>query len=149
MSSNNNSNDEDLEGADIWGDGEETKTDSPTQETASSSPVEEDDILGSDVLAMSNAELRQRTTMIENEIRMMKSELQRIRHESQGQQERIKENIEKVKVNKQLPYLVGNVVEILEPEAEDGMSFMRSWDVDVFSLFGSLFYPLYNVRYGK
>lgn len=120
---NNNNNDEDLEGADIWGDGEETKTDSPTQETpaASSSPPEEDDILGSDVLAMSNAELRQRTTMIENEIRMMKSDLQRIRHESQGQQERIKENIEKVKVNKQLPYLVGNVVEILEPEAEDGM----------------------------
>ena len=28
---------------------------------------------------------------------------------------------EKVKVNKQLPYLVANVVEVLEPDAEDGM----------------------------
>jgi hypothetical protein len=31
--------------------------------------------------------------------------------------------LEKVKVNKQLPYLVGNVVEVLEPEAEDGKNF--------------------------
>jgi 26S proteasome regulatory subunit T5 len=30
------------------------------------------------------------------------------------------ENQERVKLNKQLPYLVANVVEILEPDAEDG-----------------------------
>ena len=35
---------------------------------------------------------------------------------------RIRENIEKVKLNKQLPYLVGNVVEVLEPDAEDGLA---------------------------
>jgi len=29
--------------------------------------------------------------------------------------------MEKVKLNKKLPYLVGNVVEVLEPEAEDGV----------------------------
>ena len=34
--------------------------------------------------------------------------------------EETRENQEKVKVNKQLPYLVANVVEILEPDAEDG-----------------------------
>merc|ERR1712183_367114 len=42
-------------------------------------------------------------------------------HESHAQRERIKENMGKVKVNKQLPYLVGNVVEVLEPDAEDGI----------------------------
>jgi len=118
----NTNNDDDLEGADIWGE-EETKTDSSAPASSSNNEAKEpeDDILNEEMLAMSNAELRQRISMIDNEIRMMKSDLQRIRHESQGQQERIKENIEKVKVNKQLPYLVGNVVEVLEPEAEDGI----------------------------
>ena len=36
--------------------------------------------------------------------------------------EKIRETVEKVKLNKQLPYLVGNVGEVLEPEAEDGDS---------------------------
>ena len=123
----NTNNDDDLEGADIWGE-EETKTDSSAPASSSNNEAKEpeDDILNEEMLAMSNAELRQRISMIDNEIRMMKSDLQRIRHESQGQQERIKENIEKVKVNKQLPYLVGNVVEVLEPEAEDGMSIYTS-----------------------
>lgn len=69
---------------------------------------------------MSTAELRQRIHLLDNDIRIMRSDLQRIAHESRGQRERIKENQEKVKVNKQLPYLVGNVVEVLDPEAEDG-----------------------------
>jgi len=51
----------------------------------------------------------------------MRSDIQRIAHESHGQRDRIRENLEKVKVNKQLPYLVGNVVEVLEPDAEDGI----------------------------
>ena len=63
--------------------------------------------------------------MIDNDIRIMKSEMQRIRHESESQREKIKENHDKIKLNKQLPYLVGNVVEILdlgceEDEEEDG-----------------------------
>ena len=40
---------------------------------------------------------------------------------SRGQRERIRENVEKVKLNKQLPYLVGNVVKILEPDAVEGL----------------------------
>lgn len=71
--------------------------------------------------AMSTAELRQRIQLIDNEVRIFRSDIQRIQHESRGQRERIRENIEKVKLNKQLPYLVGNVVEVLEPDAEDGL----------------------------
>lgn len=56
----------------------------------------------------------------------MRSELQRVRHESESHRERIKENIDKIKLNKQLPYLVGNIVEVLDLEAqheeEDGMA---------------------------
>ena len=42
----------------------------------------------------------------------MKSELMRISHELQAQKEKIKENTEKIKVNKTLPYLVSNVIEV-------------------------------------
>lgn len=72
--------------------------------------------------SMSISDLRQRVHLLDNDIRVMKSDCQRISHESRAQKERIRENQEKVKVNKQLPYLVGNVVEVLEPEAEDGES---------------------------
>ena len=43
---------------------------------------------------------------------IMKSELMRISHELQAQKEKIKENTEKIKVNKTLPYLVSNVIEV-------------------------------------
>ena len=69
---------------------------------------------------MTISELRQRIHLINNDIRVMKSDVQRITHESRSQRDRIKENLEKVKVNKQLPFLVANVVEVLEPDAEDG-----------------------------
>ena len=43
---------------------------------------------------------------------IMKSEVMRINHELQAQKEKIKENTEKIKVNKTLPYLVSNVIEV-------------------------------------
>mmetsp|Transcript_28583 Transcript_28583/g.87505 ORF Transcript_28583/g.87505 Transcript_28583/m.87505 type:complete len:394 (-) Transcript_28583:312-1493(-) len=57
----------------------------------------------------------------------MKSEIQRMQHESESQKEKIKENQDKIKLNKQLPYLVANVVEVLSLEShveeqEDGMA---------------------------
>ena len=36
----------------------------------------------------------------------------RINHELQNQKDKIKENTEKIKVNKTLPYLVSNVIEV-------------------------------------
>jgi len=114
----------DLEGDDIWGDSsgggeasnEESKTDT-ADAPAEPEPDPEDD----ETRHMSNGELRQRIHLLSNDIRVMKSDVQRITHESRGQRDRIRENQEKVKINKQLPYLVANVVEILEPDAEDGL----------------------------
>lgn len=115
---------DDLEGDDIWGDAggatnnnnNEAKADDDADETkAETEPLEDDD-----TQHMSISELRQRIHLINNDIRVMRSDVQRITHESRGQRDRIRENQEKVKVNKQLPFLVANVVEILEPDAEDG-----------------------------
>ena len=42
----------------------------------------------------------------------MKSELGRLNHELQAQNETIKDNEKKIKQNKTLPYLVSNIIEV-------------------------------------
>jgi 26S proteasome regulatory subunit T5 len=116
--SGNDAND-DLEGADIWGESSAAAA-VPAPEAEAAAP-EADEGLDDETRHMSNSELRQRIHLLDNDIRIMRSDIQRITHESHAQRDRIRENLEKVKVNKQLPYLVGNVVEVLEPEAEDGL----------------------------
>lgn len=116
----------DLEGDDIWGGNEESKQadaaeggEEPAAAAAAAAAAEET-LEDEETRHMSVGELRQRIHLINNDIRVMKSDVQRITHESRGQRDRIRENQEKVKLNKQLPYLVANVVEVLEPDAEDG-----------------------------
>lgn len=57
-------------------------------------------------------EIISRTKLIDNEIKFMKNEINRLNHEQAALKEKIKENNEKIKLNKQLPYLVGNIVEV-------------------------------------
>ncbi|KAH9258455.1 hypothetical protein BASA81_003504 [Batrachochytrium salamandrivorans] len=86
--------------------------------------------VGQEILSKTPEEIRQRAKMLENEIRIMNSELSRINRDNQSTLARIAENKEKIKLNKQLPYLVGNVVEILtlpaEEDEEDGSSMEAS-----------------------
>jgi ATP-dependent 26S proteasome regulatory subunit len=126
---------DDLEGDDIWGDaageqgGESKQADDDNEEANDDQPAaaaDEEQLDDDDTRHMSISELRQRIHLINNDIRVMKSDVQRITHESRGQRDRIRENQEKVKLNKQLPYLVANVVEVLEPDAEDGRYSIRS-----------------------
>ncbi|ELK29505.1 26S protease regulatory subunit 6A [Myotis davidii] len=78
----------------------------------------EQDGIGEEVLKMSTEEIIQRTRLLDSEIKIMKSEVLRVTHELQAMKDKIKENSEKIKVNKTLPYLVSNVIEdygALEP----------------------------------
>lgn len=70
---------------------------------------------------MTADDILRRNRLLENEIRVLKDESQRLTLDQQSVKEKIKENKEKIKLNNQLPYLVGNVVEILDikPEEED------------------------------
>lgn len=70
---------------------------------------------------MTADDILRRNRLLENEIRVLKDESQRLTLDQQTMKEKVKENKEKIKLNNQLPYLVGNVVEILEikPEEED------------------------------
>merc|ERR1712002_288791 len=88
-----------LEDKSIWEDGEES--------------------LGENVLRMSTDEIVNRTRLLDSDIKIMKSEIMRINHELQTQKDKIKENAEKIKVNKTLPYLVSNVIELLDVEPDD------------------------------
>lgn len=97
--------------------------------------AEADDDVGQDIIRLSPEEINNRTRLLENDIKVicvcvpvfsrttwthfifvflqvMKSEIVRLKHEQSAMKERIKDNQEKIKMNKQLPYLVGNVVEV-------------------------------------
>ena len=71
--------------------------------------------MSDDVLAMSNEDLRSTIRALENEIRIMRSNINSIKHESAQQKLHIKDNKDKIKTNKVLPYLVANVIEIVDP----------------------------------
>ena len=68
---------------------------------------------------MSADELASRTRLLDNEVKIMRSEVMRIQHELQAQRDKIKENTEKIRLNKTLPYLVSNVVELLDVDPEE------------------------------
>merc|ERR1712212_116930 len=80
---------------------------------------EEDEGLMADVKKMSTDEITARARLLDNEIRIMRADIMRIQHEMQTQKDKIKENTEKIKVNKTLPYLVSNVIEILDVDPEE------------------------------
>lgn len=72
--------------------------------------VEED--LPEDIKNGNAEDVVKATRVLENEIKSLKNEVSRLNLEHKREKERIKENNEKIKLNKQLPYLVGNVVEV-------------------------------------
>ncbi|XP_024364862.1 26S proteasome regulatory subunit 6A homolog [Physcomitrium patens] len=85
--------------------------------------MNEEDIFGddaSDELArLTPEDIQRRGRLLENETRILKDETQRLTLEHDAMKEKINENQEKIKLNKQLPYLVGNIVEILDVNPED------------------------------
>jgi 26S proteasome regulatory subunit T5 len=86
--------------------------------------VMDDSDLGEDIKRASTEEINNRIKLLENDIKIMKSDQLRLTHEQGSVKAKIKENQDKVQLSKQLPYLVANVVELLpvdpndEPEAD-------------------------------
>ncbi|GJU86453.1 26S proteasome regulatory subunit 6A [Tanacetum coccineum] len=58
---------------------------------------------------MSTEDIQRTSCLLDNEIRILKEELQRTNLELDSFKENIKDNQEKIKLNKQFPYLVGNI----------------------------------------
>jgi len=75
-------------------------------------------------------EIVSRTKALDREIQILRHEGNRLHHENTALKERIKENVEKIKLNKQLPYLVANVVELIDSEPEEIEEDGSSMEVD-------------------
>eukprot|EP01053_Blabericola_migrator_P011433 Blabericola_migrator_1__11432@NODE_679_length_6909_cov_149_679480_g493_i0_p2_GENE_NODE_679_length_6909_cov_149_679480_g493_i0NODE_679_length_6909_cov_149_679480_g493_i0_p2_ORF_typecomplete_len425_score95_28AAA/PF00004_29/5_1e02AAA/PF00004_29/4_1e40Prot_ATP_ID_OB/PF16450_5/1_9e23AAA_lid_3/PF17862_1/1_7e12RuvB_N/PF05496_12/7_7e11AAA_5/PF07728_14/8e07AAA_2/PF07724_14/1_7e06AAA_22/PF13401_6/2_1e05AAA_3/PF07726_11/1_6e05DUF815/PF05673_13/1_5e05AAA_16/PF13191_6/0_00022Sigma54_activ_2/PF14532_6/0_0012I len=77
------------------------------------------EILTPEILELSDEDIKQRCALIDNEIKVMQQQNARLSHELATIADKIKENNEKIKLNKQLPYLVANVLELLDLDEED------------------------------
>lgn len=97
---------------------------------------EEEDVIDQDVLNGSVEEIVARTKALEREIQILRHESNRMHHEETALKEKIKENMEKIKLNRQLPYLVANVVEVSEQILTTKQFFDVIFDiVSIFSIF--------------
>ncbi|THH28713.1 hypothetical protein EUX98_g5494 [Antrodiella citrinella] len=97
-------------------------TDEASMDTAPDQPAEETwEDIPEDIVSLKPEDIVTRTRLIENDLKVMRSETLRLQHEQSVMKEKIRDNGEKIKQNKVLPYLVGNVVEILDvdPEGEE------------------------------
>ena len=72
---------------------------------------EEDDILA-DMQKMGTNDITARTRLLDNEVRIMKSETMRLQHEMQAQKDKIKENTEKIKVKCSLPHCTARLLNL-------------------------------------
>lgn len=99
------------------------------------SPMErhEESQLPEEFATMSAEDIERRTRLLDNEIRVLRDESNRLSHQKTNLAGRIKENKEKIKLNNQLPYLVGNIVEVLdsqevedEDEEDGGVSYQEA-----------------------
>ena len=58
-------------------------------------------------------DIKLKIKVLENDIRYTQNETKRLTHEINGEKYKIKENEEKIKLHKNLPWLVGHVVEVI------------------------------------
>ena len=61
---------------------------------------EEEDIIDTDILHSSTRDINMRRRLLENDMRIMKSEYQRLTHEQATMKEKIKDNLDKIENNR-------------------------------------------------
>eukprot|EP01130_Rhizamoeba_saxonica_P002285 TRINITY_DN12120_c0_g1_i1.p1 TRINITY_DN12120_c0_g1~~TRINITY_DN12120_c0_g1_i1.p1 ORF type:complete len:427 (-),score=147.95 TRINITY_DN12120_c0_g1_i1:68-1348(-) len=79
----------------------------------------DDEIIDPDVLSGTVEEINRKAQLLDSEGKFLRDELVYLLNEQKNMKERIAENTDRIKMHKQLPYLVGHVVEILELAPED------------------------------
>ncbi|KAI9821377.1 MAG: 26S proteasome regulatory subunit 6A [Thelocarpon impressellum] len=111
---------EDLE--DLEREGKEAKDEGDKSKADGDAEMEDADtsVIDDEILKSSTQDITMRRRLLDNDLRIMRSEHQRLTHEKSAMNDKIKDNLEKIVNNRQLPYLVGNVVELLkmDPTAE-------------------------------
>jgi len=75
--------------------------------------------LGVDLNSLTVAQIRNRIEMSQTNTRIIKREITSVDHDVKVVEKKIKENNEKIKLGKKLPYLISNVVEVLKVDDLD------------------------------
>jgi len=70
--------------------------------------------LGVDLASLTPAQIRNRINISKTNVRLMKRDKQSLIHDLKTVEAKVKENNEKIKLGKKLPYLVSNVIEVLK-----------------------------------
>ena len=91
---NNNNNNDNNDKVDESGDAEMKGVETETVEE------KEEEIIDDEVLQSSTQDISVRKRLLENDLRIMKSEVQRLTHEKAATNEKIKDNLEKIQNNK-------------------------------------------------
>ncbi|KAJ1736344.1 26S proteasome regulatory subunit 6A [Coemansia sp. RSA 1200] len=91
------------------------------EQAAAAAAADDFNDVDAEIKRLGTEEINSRARLIENETRVLKSDYHRLSHEQNMMMAKIKDNTDKININKQLPYLVSNVVEILDidPEGEE------------------------------
>jgi len=76
--------------------------------------------IDSELLSGTPDDILGRARLLDSETKILRNECMLLSQEIRSMKEKIAENVEKIKRNKQLPYLVGHVVEILDLAPNDG-----------------------------
>ncbi len=91
----------------------------PTKDTEmKDAEKKEEEYIDMEILQSSTRDVINRRRLLENELKILKSEFARLKHEESTMKDKIKDNMDKIENNRQLPYLVGNVVELLDLDVE-------------------------------
>ena len=98
--------------------GDSSSKDTEMKDSGADKQPEEEDSIDMEILQSSTRDIINRRRLLENELKILKSEHSRLKHEETTMRDKIKDNLDKIENNRQLPYLVGNVVELLDLDVE-------------------------------
>ena len=78
----------------------ETNGDAEMKDADKEEEAKEENVLDEEILHSSTRDIQMRKRLLENDLRIMKSEYQRLMHEQGAMKEKIKENLEKIENNR-------------------------------------------------
>lgn len=92
--------DEKKEGGDGGKDGKQSEKDGDAEMKDAKEEEKEEDIIGTEILHSSTRDINMRRRLLENDMRITKSEYQRLQHEQAAMREKIKDNLDKIENNR-------------------------------------------------
>ena len=92
--------DEKKEGGGGEKDGKQSEKDGDAEMKDAKEEEKEEDIIGTEILHSSTRDINMRRRLLENDMRITKSEYQRLQHEQAAMREKIKDNLDKIENNR-------------------------------------------------